>query len=374
MIFIVISAIALLVLIILLFSLPDNGKKTTRYSYSSSPYLSSSLSSLTTYTVTNNSSQLQNALGDNIKILTYNLNYKGLQDHNNECGGKNSSLYKVSDCKNNIISVINSVKPIDFICLQEAARFSTYKESIIKKDYNYKEWLVKDNRLVTIWNKKKYGSVPKFCMCGILASRHGTSLTEKKYDKGRLYQLFLFEKPYKICLINIHQGHFTGKKNANIIQSNNAPTTTNTVLRNISLDTIKKIIESDIKYPHKTKKIKFGTNASIIGNNVNTLNKTDTIDYFNEIKKNYRIIIAGDFNCNFKKFEIFDKILKNNKFDLKTCCYASSKDDVLEYGYDHILDSYNNYESDESIVDFNWPASDHAPVIATLYPVLPSTN
>jgi endonuclease/exonuclease/phosphatase family metal-dependent hydrolase len=370
MIILIVIAVIVLVLLIILFSLTGSNTKSKSpfISYSIIPYNSSNYISTSSNHISS-SPQLQNTLSDNIKILTYNLNYKGVQDNNNECGGKDTS-YKSVNCMDNIKKIIKKVLPIDFICLQEVSKFSSssYIASIIKKNYNFKEWKPHDNRLVTIWNIKKYGDC-KFYMFGRLAS-YKKSSDNIKYDPGRLYQLFLFDNKttnQKICLINIHQGHFEEKKTntkKNILINTDINTTT--TLKSLTL--IEKIIKDDFEFKGTSRTDKFGTNPSIVGSQIQTLKKSesDTTKLYDIISKDYRIIIAGDFNCNFKKFKIFNKDFKNKNPELKTCCYNKSKDDILEYSSDHILDSYNSYEIDEYIQDFEWPASDHAPIVAVL--------
>lgn len=272
---------------------------------------------------------------DNIKILTYNINWKAM--NGTECYNSNDGKL----CRDNVVNIIDDNKPFDFIALQEAGK---YKDLVSKSrclsNMGSRPWTPGGKEtIVTFWDKK-YGNV-SFFVEGYLHNKN--SRDEDVHDQGRPYQMLFFEKR-RICFINIHQGHTTESKKT--LESNTD--------RNKEFKLINSRLAIDINSEEKQIK----RDGNIIFQKSNS--KATIIDQLGK----YRIIIAGDFNTDLLKLKLFNKILQNKDNRPKTCC-NKSEFGSMSYSYDHVLDSDNKVVA-LTTCNFEYPASDHAPLIAEI--------
>ncbi len=379
MIFIIIAVTVLIILVILISLLnPSNGTRNLNSSKRASSYnrsynLSTSIiqSTSSPKVVVPNAVRENNAIigSEIIKILSYNLNL------NNNSSQKKYYKDKVNTQKKNIIKILKEIQQktnnLDFICLQEAYELdeTDIKQIFDTNIYASKNWQIQNsikNKLITIWNKKKYGNEPKFYMFSTLKNRTSNSNSSLERKRERLYQFFIFkdEKTKKeICLVNIHNGHILSKRNSeneNLNSSDNIK----------SLKSIKDCIKEDLENFQLEQK---NTKKNVL-NPIYFLRKSDNKTKYDNINKMSRIILVGDFNCNFKKFKIFGKEFLDNN-NLKTCCFYDNKNSLnntgdLQYSFDHILDSENNFNMEPTMIDilvsYKDLASDHIPIYAEL--------
>ena len=253
----------------------------------------------------------------NINILSYNISWESMSGNvkswalcSNNTNENHPKHYSV--CVNNIANVITSKeKDLDFITLQEATDFQKLIEvspSLKMKKMKYEIHKSGLDTMVTFW-------IPKY---KLLYSIKG------EFENGRPWLATLFNTSrYKICLINVHMGHYT--KNEEYVK----------------LETMLSTIKEEIKKKENMNK------------------KSIPIRY----------IISGDFNYDIKQFG--EKNNTNNTININdthfyyhpkkilTCCINRKKHN------DHIIDSLYK-PIDINIPDVNYMASDHKPIIVNL--------
>jgi len=253
----------------------------------------------------------------NINILSYNISWESMSGNvkswalcSNNTNENHPKHYSV--CVNNIANVITSKeKDLDFITLQEATDFQKLIEvspSLKMKKMKYEIHKSGLDTMVTFW-------IPKY---KLLYSIKG------EFENGRPWLATLFNTSrYKICLINVHMGHYT--KNEEYVK----------------LETMLSTIKEEIRKKENMNK------------------KSIPIRY----------IISGDFNYDIKQFG--EKNNTNNTININdthfyyhpkkilTCCINRKKHN------DHIIDSLYK-PIDINIPDVNYMASDHKPIIVNL--------
>ena len=253
----------------------------------------------------------------NITILSYNISWESMSGNvkswalcSNNTNEKHPKHYSV--CVNNIANVITSKeKELDFITLQEATDFQKLVEVSPSLKMNKMKYEIHKSGLdtmVTFW-------IPKY---KLLYSIKG------EFENGRPWLATLFNTSrYKICLINVHMGHYT--KNEEYAKLENMLSTIKEEIRkretmNKKSIPIRYIISGDFNYDIK----QFGEQ----NNTNNTININDTHFYYHPKK-------------------------------LLTCCINRKKHN------DHVIDSLYK-PIDINIPDVNYMASDHKPIIVNL--------
>jgi uncharacterized HAD superfamily protein len=127
---------------------------------------------------------------DNYRVLTYNTNWKnmfGEKDAPNPLCRKKNDKEKNGICASNVVNLIKSQLPLDFIFIQEAI---TSEFDILKDSYEFIITQSGPEKLHTIINKK-YG-IPLKIIYG-------------EFEKGRPFHIIILQE--KLCLINVHFGH-----------------------------------------------------------------------------------------------------------------------------------------------------------------------
>ena len=245
-----------------------------------------------------------------IKLLTYNIWWYCMTGKGNKAG---------SGCIDGIAETIENNGPYDFINLQEASNdIKLQADAPLLKSMGRKHAKGGAEHITTYYDKNKY-------------TLHTTGVYSGDLDGGGHPYLFLAFKE-GIVLLNVHPGH-VGWTNAHS-QIENAMA--------------KHGLEN--KYP------------------------------------GYRYIMSGDFNTNISfTYVTFGSIKMYVGKQLKTCCIPASNSgapvtqsglaDYSPYSYyfDHVLDSAAPPVETE-IPDIVRPASDHAPILATLVPLPPHSS
>ena len=255
-----------------------------------------------------------------ISILSYNISWESMtgSDKNWDLCNNNTDINNPkhnSICVSNISNVINE-NPADFITLQEA---TDYKQ-LIKQCPKLSKMLYQTHIsgldcLATFWNSKYK------CIKTITG----------EFEKGRPWMAILFSN--KICLINVHLGHYNGNTVYNKLQT--------------LIITVKQTINN-------------------MFNNTNTFNNTINNTFNNNTQT--RFIISGDFNYDIKKFSsnTLPNTIKLDNIDfyyhqkhILTCCINRITH------YDHVIDTYNK-PLDIHIPNVKYLASDHKPILVKL--------
>ncbi|AYV85519.1 MAG: hypothetical protein Satyrvirus21_3 [Satyrvirus sp.] len=256
-----------------------------------------------------------------IKILSYNIYYKGTIIKNNRAEIKacNPVLYKnniiYTSCSKNIIKFIEKNKPYDFVGLQESVRWKNLVGlTPALNSMNVESYKPVDNEVVIFYDKK------------YILDKINNKIKGWMENEHRPFIILFFEQ--KICLINIHAGH-----------------------------------HGDI--------YKFDGHLEYILNL--PLYKNDINKYLEKLQT-YDIILMGDLNDNLKKSETFN-ILKKKFYGIDggrelygvnkklTCCDPSMNSSKLTVSFDHILSSWPTIRSQVVRVK---KASDHNPIISTI--------
>ena len=257
----------------------------------------------------------------NITILSYNISWESMSGNvkswalcSNNTNENHPKHYSV--CVNNIANVITSKeKELDFITLQEATDFQKLIEVSPSLKMNKMKYEIHKSGLdtiVTFWLTKYK----------LLYSIKG------EFENGRPWLATLFNtSKYKICLINVHMGHYT--KNQEYIKLETMLLTIKEEIRkreNMKKTSIRYIISGDFNYDIKHLGDK--NNTKNTNNTNNTININDTNFYYHPKK-------------------------------ILTCC-------IYRYThYDHVIDSLYK-PIDINIPNVNYMASDHKPIIVNL--------
>ena len=262
----------------------------------------------------------------NITILSYNISWESMSGNvkswvlcSNNTNENHPKHYSV--CVNNIANVITSKeKELDFITLQEATDFQKLIEVSPSLKMNKMKYEIHKSGLdtmVTFW-------IPKY---KLIYSIKG------EFENGRPWLATLFNtnttSRYKICLINVHMGHYTkneeyAKLETMIVDIKKEIRKRETMKMTMTTIPIRYIISGDFNYDIK----QFGEKNNANNKNNNTININDTHFYYHPKK-------------------------------ILTCCINRKKHN------DHVIDSLYK-PIDINIPDVNYMASDHKPIIVNL--------
>ena len=285
---------------------------------------------------------------NSINILSYNVSWESMTGNvntwalcSNNTNKNNSKHYSV--CVNNIANVINEYEEsesshsgtesesshsgnrLDFITLQEATNYQKLiEQSPLLQKMKYETHISDLDQIVTFWN-------PKY---KLLYSIKG------EFEKGRPWMATLFTSGLhnsKICLINLHMGHYDHHKVYSHIEK-----------------MIFKVKEEIIK---KDKDMNMNMNKNMSMNKNMGMNMNMNM---------IRYIVSGDFNYNIKDFGNKNNtiIINGTRFyyhpkKILTCCIQRRRH------YDHVIDSFNK-PIDITIPKVSYMASDHKPIIVKL--------
>jgi len=277
-----------------------------------------------------------------IKIFNWNICWQCMKGENQGSAGKLGLLCNPDKCLINVKKIISDLYDFDFITLQEATEWENIISNI-SFTHGYIHFKSGNSEMVTLYKKNKFN---------VIGFTSGNIKTQ-----GRLYQIIFFETKIqpieRIILVNLHNGH------------------------NISKNDLENSLNINNCYFNKDNNIDF--------NNIEQLQKKESIKSYVEGLINIYVIVAGDFNDSgeqyfsglqpFKTSSLhINNILVSSNFKIppKTCCSNNAPPDTkyLRYG-DYILYSKNfNIKKNNLIYQINNSnkvlASDHLPIYTEL--------
>ena len=249
-----------------------------------------------------------------MRLLSFNVSWESMLARNSMLDPDRSekcSVGGVNICKQNIISVFTS-NPSDFFCIQEASGFDAINFPSMKKINHRSEF---EDSFIYYNEKYTIGEIYK-----------------GDFERGRPYIIAEFIKDsIKTVVINVH------------------------LSETASRGLLEAVGKTELEYKsEEIQKLENRLQPSLKA----TLKNLST-----------RVIIAGDFNCNFIdafKIKIFDRQFSMESRPINTCCDFKITGNAKYYNqrYDHILITDNLNLTSYNTALLPTPLfSDHLPMI-----------
>jgi len=245
-------------------------------------------------------------VNDNIRVLTWNTNWKNMFG---KADAPNKLCRKSTICSENVVNLIQQQLPLDFIFIQEAI---TDDFDILKIDFNVIITQSGPENIHTYINK----SYPLPSSDKVLAG---------EFEKGRPFHIIILND--NLCLINVHFGH-------------------------------QKILEDELKIIKKTFEAKYSKDVIkklriIMAGDFNMSIKDEPIFFGKKFKKTK----TKGSCCIGQQFNFVDRSVIRNTYNLKNIDYIFDSNNEIVYSITLFpFDSTGHIQ----------PASDHLAVFAEL--------